>query len=73
MRSLAPTEEPGPEGPNFDFFCPTEYGLFMDPESCAFYYNCNYWNAVHMPCYTGLVFNPENSMCDYLKVVPSCQ
>ena len=69
---VIPTRNPGPEGPAFDFFCPTEYGLYMDPEDCSFYYSCNYWMAVHMPCYTDLVFNPETSMCDYRKYVPSC-
>ncbi|KAF0312152.1 hypothetical protein FJT64_017057 [Amphibalanus amphitrite] len=49
------------------------YGLYMDPESCEYYYSCNSWLAVHMSCYTSLVFNPQTSMCDYVQHVPSCQ
>ncbi|XP_037094067.1 uncharacterized protein LOC119113937 [Pollicipes pollicipes] len=71
----APTSPmpPKPTGtPKYDFFCPTAYGLYIDPDNCHFFYQCFDWNAEHFECPADLVFNPIAKDCDYRKNVVGC-
>lgn len=71
-RTPPTTPRPGPTTPHYDFFCPSQYGLFADPYTCHYFYQCNDWFAVHMECPAELVFNVKTKQCDYKKKVPGC-
>ncbi|KAJ9600164.1 hypothetical protein L9F63_009574, partial [Diploptera punctata] len=50
--------------------CPAKDGRFATllphPSSTSFYYECSNGIAYCMPCPSGLVFNTDLSVCDYV-------
>ena len=52
------------------FNCPgTKNGLYSDPHNCGYFYQCSNGIPYHMPCPSGLQFNPDTRECDYPFIV----
>ena len=47
------------------FKCPRDTGLFPHPEACEQFWHCSSSIPYLKRCPRGLVFSPENSVCDY--------
>ncbi|EFX88960.1 hypothetical protein DAPPUDRAFT_310994 [Daphnia pulex] len=59
--------------PPVEFVCPSDNGLYPNPDDCKTFYQCTGGKPYIKTCPTGLYFNPETLVCDYLDNVPSCQ
>merc|ERR1712137_268997 len=55
--------------PRADFACPTEYGLYPDPENCTQYYECYEGNATMIDCPPGQLYSSGISECIYAEDV----
>lgn len=59
-----------------EIVCEEEDGIItyhIDKENCSMYYMCEGKRRHHMPCPPNLVFNINESVCDWPENVPDCK
>lgn len=53
----------------------SNWDTVQDPDTCQCFYHCNGEDEVsgHACCGEGLVYNPQNGLCDWPTSVPGCE